>query len=360
MKKTAVMVVGLALALGVVITLRPGCRSPRAAVVPGQPTASSRRLIRVGYFPNITHSQAIVGMANGDFQKALGGDVHIEVKIFNAGPSVIEAMFAGEIDLAYIGPNPAINGYVRSSGAALRIVAGATSGGAGLVVRQDAGISDDRDFHDKRVASPQLGNTQDVALRGWLRTKVFVLKEKGGDVQVLPVQNPDQLMLFQKKELDAAWTVEPWVSRLIREGGGRLFLDERTLWPKGEFVTAHVIVSTPFLTANRDLVKAWLACHVEVTRWINGNLAAAKTVVNKELKRLTGKELPADVIDDAYGRLSVTYDPIQGSLLQSARSAFDAGFLGTTFPDLSRIYDLSVLNEVLREKNLPAIGDGAP
>jgi NitT/TauT family transport system substrate-binding protein len=360
MKRTAVAVVALALALVVVIALRPGCRRAKAAAMPAQPAAGRQRLIRVGYFPNITHSQAIVGMANGDFPKALGDDARIEVKIFNAGPSVIEAMFAGEIDLAYIGPNPTINGYVKSSGAALRIVAGATSGGAGLVVRQDAAINDDRDFHGKRVASPQLGNTQDVALRGWLRAKGFVLKEKGGDVQVLPVQNPDQLILFQKKELDAAWTVEPWVSRLIREGGGRLFLDERTLWSKGEFVTAHVIVSAPFLAANRDLVKTWLACHVEVTRWINGNLADAKTLVNRELKRLTGKELPADVIDDAYGRLSITYDPVQGSLLESARSAFDAGFLGTTFPDLSRIYDLSILNEVLREKNLPAIEDGAP
>jgi NitT/TauT family transport system substrate-binding protein len=319
--------------------------------------AQEKNVIRVGYFPNITHSQALVGLANGTFQKELGNDTKIETKLFNAGPSVIEALFAGEIDLSYIGPNPAINGYVKSDGVALRIVAGATSGGAGLVVRDDSGIKTKDDFHGRKIASPQLGNTQDVALRGWLKDNGFKLKEKGGDVQVVPIANPDQLTLFMKKEIDAAWTVEPWVSRLIREGNGRLFLDERTIWPNGDFVTAHIIASKKFLDAHPDIVKKWLAAHVEVTAWINSNLPEAKNMVNAEIKRLTGKALPEGVINDAFSRLKVTYDPIKSSLFNSARWAFEQGFLGDKMPDLSGIYDLKILSDVLKEKGAEPISE---
>jgi len=314
-------------------------------------------VIRVGFFPNITHSQAIVGIAKGTFQKALGDNVRIVANVFNAGPSAIEAMFAGELDLAYIGPNPAVNGYVKSNGEALRIVAGATSGGSALVVRNDAGINAIEDFHGKKIASPQLGNTQDVALRGWLKDKGFVLNDKGGDIQVIPISNPDQLTLFLKKEIDAAWTVEPWVSRLVKEGNGNIFLDERSIWPEGEFVTAHVIVHRKFLDNHRELVKKWIAAHVELTQWINENKPEAKKILNQELKRLTGKSLPDDIIDDAFGRLKITYDPIKSSLFTSVRWAFEQGFLGSKSPDISRIYDLSILNEVLKEKGLNPIKD---
>lgn len=317
--------------------------------------ADAAEIIRVGYFPNITHSQAIIGMENSSFKKALGENVEIRPIIFNAGPSVIEALFAGELDLAYIGPNPAINGYVKSKGQALRIIAGATSGGAGLVIRKDSGISSINDFNGRRIASPQLGNTQDVALRAWLRTNGIKIGEQGGEARVIPVNNPDQLTLFLKKEIDAAWTVEPWVSRLIREGNGVLFLDERTLWPKGEFVTAHVIVSTTFLKQHRDLVKSWISTHVELTQWIKTHPAEAKQIINSELQRITGKRLPKDVLNDAFGRLSITYDPVAASLFQSAQWAFREGFLGKTPPDLSGIYDLSILNEVLKEKGLPSV-----
>ena len=221
-------------------------------------------VIRVGAFPNITHPQAMVGKANGWFEKAMGSQVKIDWKSFNAGPSAIEALFAGAIDMTYVGPNPAINGYVRSNGQALRIVAGATSGGAALVVRNDSGIQKAQDFHGKRIASPQMGNTQDVALRAWLKSNGLKTNDKGGDVQVIPIANPDQLTLFLKKELDGAWAPEPWASRLIREANGRLFLDERTLWPNGQFITAHLIVSTKFLKEHPDLVKKWLAAHVEL------------------------------------------------------------------------------------------------
>jgi sulfonate transport system substrate-binding protein len=317
--------------------------------------ALGQTVVRVGAFPNITHPQAMVGKNEGWFEKALGNNVKIEWKSFNAGPSAIEALFAGALDITYIGPNPAITGYVRSQGEALRVVAGATSGGAALVVRNDSGIQKPEDFHGKRVASPQMGNTQDVALRAWLKAHGMKSADKGGDVMVMPMANPDQLTLFQKKELDAAWAPEPWATRLIKEGNGRLFLDERDLWPQGQFVTAHIIVSTKFLHEHPDIVKNFIRAHVELTEWISGHLPEAKKMLNDQIHKETGKPLSPALLDDAFGRLQVTYDPLRSSLLNSAHSAFEAGFLGKTMPDLSNLYDLSLLNQVLAEKKLKAV-----
>jgi NitT/TauT family transport system substrate-binding protein len=312
-------------------------------------------VIRAGHFPNLTHAQGVIGQANGWFDRALAPQAQVEWKVFNAGPSAIEALFAGAIDLTYIGPNPAVTGYVRSRGEALRIVAGATSGGAALVVRADSEVRRPEDFHGKRIASPQMGNTQDVALRAWLQAHGLKPREKGGDVQVLPIANPDQLTLFIKKEIDGAWAPEPWASRLIHEAGGRLFLDERDLWPNGQFVTTHLIVRTQFLREHRDLVKKWIEAHVELTEWINKHLPEAKRVLNQEIRRETGKALPQKVLDDSFSRLQVTYDPVRSSLFTSARWAFTAGFLGRTPPDLTGIYDLSILNEVLKERAAPPV-----
>jgi len=310
-------------------------------------------LIRVGAFPNITHSQPMIGKANGWFEKAMGPQAKIDWKTFNAGPSAIEALFAGAIDITYVGPNPTISGYVRSHGEALRVVAGAASGGAALVVRNDSGIQKADDFHGKKVASPQLGNTQDVALRAWLKAHGMKSRDKGGDVQVMPMANPDQLTLFLKKELDAAWAPEPWATRLVREGNGRLFLDERDLWPQGQFVVTDLIVSTKFLREHPDLVKNWIRAHVELTDWINGHLSEAKSLLNQQIQKETGKALPAGVLDEAFGRLEITYDPLRATLLSSARSAFEAGFLGAQMPDLSALYDLNALNQVMKEKGKP-------
>ncbi len=324
-------------------------------VLSSSAAAQSRPLIRAGHFPNLAHAQAMIGKANGWFDKALAPDAQITWKVFNAGPSAIEAIYAGEIDLAYIGPNPAISGYVRSHGQALRIVAGATSGGAALIVRADAGISKPEDLRGKKIASPQLGNTQDVALRAWLAQHGLKLREKGGDVMVLPIANPDQLTLFVRKQIDAAWAPEPWASRLIREANGKLFLDERQLWPGGQFVTAHVIVSTKFQRQHRALLRKWLKAHVELTEWITKNLSEAKRILNEQLRKETGKALPAQILDDSFSRLQVTYDPVRHSLLTSATRAFDAGLLGRERPNLSGIYDLAVLNEVLRQSGLKPV-----
>jgi NitT/TauT family transport system substrate-binding protein len=343
---------GLAV-LGVALLLAACTAASRA-------TPADRGTVRVGYFPNLTHATALIGMANGAFQKAVGPDVKVNATVFNAGPSVIEAMFAGQLDISYIGPNPAINGYVKSNGDALRIVAGAASGGAVLIVRSDAGINSAADFEGKRIASPQLGNTQDVALRHWLLANGHQLSETGGKTSVVPTANPDILTLFQKEEIDAAWVPEPWGARLELEANGRLFLDERDLWPGGQFATTLLIVSREFLTQHPGIVKDFIAAHVETTQWINQHPEDAKRIANQEIERLTGKPLPSAVLDKAWSRMQVTYDPIQQSLLTSAEWAFDAGFLGDEKPDLSMIFDLSILNQVLREKALPVVGEASP
>lgn len=315
----------------------------------------AQTVVRVGAFPNITHAQAMIGKANGSFDRALGPGTKIEWKSFNAGPSAIEALLAGAIDMTYVGPNPAINGYVRSNGEALRVVAGATSGGAALVVRADSGITKAEDFHGKRIASPQLGNTQDVSLRAWLKTNGLKPRDKGGDVEVMPIANPDQLTLFLKKEIDAAWAPEPWVSRLVHEANGRIFLDERSIWPNGQFLTTELVVSTKFLQTHPDLVKKWLRAHVDVTEWINAHPIEARQILNQQIQKETGKALGPAVLDDAFGRLQVTYEPLRGPLQHAAQLAFDAGFLGRQMPDLSRLYDLTLLNEALSQAGKKAV-----
>ena len=311
--------------------------------------------VRVGAFPNITHAQAMVGKANGWFDKAMGPTVKVQWTSFNAGPSAMEALFAGAIDMTYVGPNPAINGYVRSNGEALRVVAGAASGGASLIVRNDSGIQGPQDFHGKRVASPQFGNTQDVALRNWLKKNGLKTNDRGGDVQIVPMANPDQLTLFLKKDLDAAWAPEPWATRLVHEGNGRLLVDERSLWPNGQFVIGLLVVNQKFLKAHPELVKNWIRAHVELTDWVNAHPAEAKKLLNEQIQRETNKALPADVLNEAFSRLQPTYDPLHAALNTAAQQAFEDGFLGRRMPDLSGLYDLTLLNEVLAEKKRKAM-----
>jgi NitT/TauT family transport system substrate-binding protein len=324
-------------------------------------TIISSKVIRIGYFPNLNHAQAVIGVGSGDFQKVLSKDgIKIETFVFNAGPSAIEALFANQIDIAYVGPNPAINGYIASNGQDLKIIAGAASGGAVFVVRNDAGINSPKDFANKKFASPQLGNTQDVALRKYLLDNGYKTVENGGNVTVVPVANSDILTLFLKKEIDGAWVPEPWGARLVKEGNGKIFLDERSLWPGGKFVTANVAVSSDYLKNNPDVIKKLLAAHVNETTWINDHKEEAIKSFNTELKKLTGKTIAEDELRDALSRLDITYDPLKLTLFRSANSAYDLGFLakGKPRPDLSGIFDLMILDEVLKKKGLKTIEGG--
>jgi len=321
----------------------------------GNSIGSESKVLRIGYFPNINHAQAVIGLGNGDFQKVLGDDIKVKPQLFNAGPSAIEALFADQIDVTYIGPNPAINGYAVSNGEGLRIISGAASGGAVFVVRNDAGINSVHDFANKKFASPQLGNTQDVALRKYLLDNGYKTKEKGGNVEVLPVKNADILTLMIKKDIDGAWVPEPWGAKLVKEANGRIFLDERELWPEGAFVTAHIIARTDYLENNPRIISKLLEAHIDETNWINENPDEAIQVFNVELKRLTGNTIPEDEFEEGFSRMTLTWDPVKESLFQSASDAFDIGYLGEERPDLSEIYDLRILDEVLGEKGLPEI-----
>ena len=316
------------------------------------------KTLRIGYFPNINHAQAVIGLNNGDFQKTLGNQTKIETIVFNAGPSAIEALLANRIDATYIGPNPTINGYVASGGKDVKIISGVTSGGASFVVRNDAGIQSVKDLGGKKFASPELGNTQDISLRKYIVNNGYKTAENGGNVTVVPVANADILTLFLKKEIDGAWVPEPWATRLVKEANGKIFVDERDLWPpQGKFVTANLIVRTDYLNQNPDVIKKLLEAHVNETLWINKNKEKALIDFNTELKKITGKTIANDVLTNALTKLEFTFDPIKISLFKDANDAYDLGFLakGNARPDLSNIYDLTNLNKVLEEKNLPSI-----
>ena len=246
------------------------------------PVETSVDTLRIGYFPNINHAQAVIGLGKGDFQKTLG-NVKIETQIFNAGPSAIEAVFANRIDVTYVGPNPAINGYIKSEGQDLRIIAGASSGGAVFVVRNDSGISRTQDFAGKKFASPQLGNTQDVALRAYLLKNGYKTSENGGNVQVIPAKNADIVTMMAKKDIDGAWVPEPWGVKLVKETNGKIFLDERNLWPDGKFVTALIVVRTDYLHSHPDVIKKLLEAHVDETIWINSNREEAIKIFNEQI-----------------------------------------------------------------------------
>jgi NitT/TauT family transport system substrate-binding protein len=267
--------------------------------------------------------------------------VGIEWKHFNAGPSAMEALLAGALDLTYVGPSPAINVHVRSGGKAIRIVSGAASGGALLIVRKGAGITTAEHLRKKKVAAPEIGNTQDVALRHWLKTAGLRPVNQGGDVEVLAIKNPDILSLFQRQALDAAWVPEPWATRLLHEGDGEILLDERTLWPSGEFTTVVLVARTEFLEAHRELVERFVQAHRELTDWITQHPEEAKAQVNQGLAVWLGQPLPAPVLDEAWERITFTVDPVAASMATSAAWAWELGYVpGEAAPTLDGLFDV--------------------
>jgi NitT/TauT family transport system substrate-binding protein len=308
--------------------------------------------LKLGYFPNITHATAIVGVESGIFQKALGPGVTFTVSSFNAGPAASEALLNGAIDATFIGPNPAINAFAKSKGAAIRIIAGATSGGAHLVVRPE--ITSAADLRGKKLSSPQLGNTQDVALRTWLADNGLVTtKEGGGDVSILPQDNAQTLDAFKSGQIDGAWVPEPWATRLVQEGGGKVLVDEKTLWPGGQYVTTHLIVRTDYLQAHPDIIRALLAGEIEANDLVNSDPAQAQALTNRGIKKITTKTIADKVITAAWPNLTFTVDPIASSLKGSADHATKVGLLDPV--DLTGIYDLTLLNELLQAAGKPPV-----
>jgi NitT/TauT family transport system substrate-binding protein len=318
--------------------------SPTARAEGGQSSAAAETTLRLGYFPNVTHAPALVGIHDGILARALGGSAALDAAPFNAGPEAVEALFAGAIDATFIGPNPAINAYARSGGDAVRIVAGTTSGGAFLVVSPD--IASAEDLRGKTVASPQLGGTQDVALRSWLLSQGLETDTaQGGDVSIAPQANPDTLTAFQAGEIAGAWVPEPWATRLVQEGGGTVLVDERDLWPGGEYVTTHLLVATEFLEDHPDVVRGLVEGLVDTVDAIEADPAAAQASANAAIAAVTDKPLPQQVITAAWENLTFTVDPIASSLQKSADDAIAVGLLDPV--DLAGIYDLTILDEVL-------------
>ncbi|HEV7535178.1 MAG TPA: ABC transporter substrate-binding protein [Acidimicrobiia bacterium] len=309
--------------------------------------------LRLGYFNNITHAPAIVGLEKGIFADKLGPGVTLTPSVFNAGPAAVEAVFSGAIDATFVGPNPAINAYAKSKGEAVRIVSGATSGGAFLVVNPS--ITRAADLKGKKVASPQLGNTQDVALRSWLKANTLSSDTQGGgDVSVVPQDNAQSLEAFKAGTIAGAWVPEPWATRMVQEGKGKVLVDEKTLWPGGQFVTTQLMVRTGFLKDHPDVVQHLLEGQVAATDFINANPAEAKTLANQAIQKVAGKALPQAVLDAAWPNMTFTNDPIAASLRKGADNAKAVGLLdGAT--KLDGIYDLTLLNKVLKAAGKPEV-----
>jgi len=293
-------------------------------------------VLRVGYFPNVTHAQGVIGAqttreGHGWFEQRLGPGVAVEWFPFNAGPSAMEAIFAGAIDLTYVGPSPALNAYIRSEGDEIRVLAGAAEGGAALVVAGHGPIHAPADFRGRRIATPQLGNTQDVAARSWLKKQGFRITLTGGDVIVLPVANADQLGLFQRGQVDGVWTVEPWVTRLERDGGGRIFLEQ------SDAVTTVLVSSVKLLRTRPELARQFLAAHVALTAWIAAHPTRAQQLVAAGLTAATGRPMPVALVAASWPRLHFTarIDPAQfAALVADAQSV---GFLRDAIP-LGRLF----------------------
>lgn len=297
---------------------------------------------RLGYLPNLTHAQALVGSADGTFARALPQG-RLDVKRFNAGPGATEAVLAGDLDAAYVGSAPAINAFVRSHGA-LRVISGAASGGAIFVTRT---AKAPEELKGKRVASPQVGSSPDVALRRWLWSKGLGIDAGAAGVTVTPLSNPDILNMLRRGQLEGAWVPEPWGARLLAEAGAHLLVDERVLWEGGRFPTTVLVASSQALTRRRKDVKAILRAHVELTRRANADLAGFQRLANVAYAALTGKALPERVVADAFSRIELLTDPMAAQLAEAASHAVELGFLPAS--EAGGLVDRSLLDEVLTE-----------
>jgi NitT/TauT family transport system substrate-binding protein len=336
----SVAALALALTSACATTAKDTVGAAQPATLTGSATAPE---LRLGYFANVTHASAVYGVGAGVFARALGSTA-LKTQVFNAGPAAVEALFGGALDAAYLGPNPAINAFAKSRGQAIRIVAGATSGGAALVVRP--GITSPGQLRGKRIASPQTGGTQDVALRTYLVKHGLKTDLRGaGDTTIVAEDNSQTLQLFKARGIDGAWVPEPWASRLVLEGGGRVLVDEKSLWPQRRFVTTHLVVRTAYLDAYPATVKALLRGEIAANKQILADPVGAKTVINAQLRQLTGTALKPATIDRAFSEITVTEDPIASSLRTSAGNAFATGLV--TKADLKGIYDLRLLDELV-------------
>lgn len=330
-----------------------GCSSSDASANATQSGNGVASTLRLGYFPNVTHAVPVLGVDEGLYAKALG-KTKLDTQTFNAGPAATQALLSGAIDAVYVGPNPAINAFSKSNGEAVRLIAGGASGGAGLVVSNK--INSISDLAGKTIATPQLGGTQDIAAKYFLKQNGFTVNGSGAkNVTIVAQDNSQTLDLFKQGRIDGGWLPEPWLTRVVVQGGGHVLIDEKTQWPGGQFITTNLLVSTKFLKQYPQTVKALLEGQVDTAEWIKSNQGTAATDLDSALKKLTGKALPAGVATKALGNVTLGWDPYASSLQTVADHAVDVGLLKKT--DLKGIYDLTLLNEVLKAKGQPAVSD---
>ena len=329
------------------LTLTAACGSGSAtSAAPATKTASgTAATLRLGYFANVTHASAVYGIASGGFQKALGGTA-LKPSVFSAGPVAIEALRGGGLDAAFVGPNPAVNGFAQTKGKLLRIVAGTTSGGAALVVKSS--ITSVDQLAGKKIATPQLGNTQDVAAKSYF-------KDKGVAVTIVNQENAQTLDLFKSGQIDGGWVPEPWASRLVLDGGGKVLVNEASLWPEGRFVTTQLVVRKAYLDEFPGTVAALIKGLIDANEAVATKSAAVQATINAQLKKDTGKALSPAVLSAAFANLTPTIDPIASSLATSAKHAELIGLLKPV--DLKGIYDLTILNKLLAAAGKPVISD---
>ena len=360
MKRSLTSKVAAALAAGLAIATLSAGTGTAATPAPTLPKLKNAKVVRVGFFANVTHGSALIAQEKKFFERFLK-NTKIEYVAFNAGPAVIEAMKGGSIDISFIGPNPAVAGYVSTRGSLLRIVAGSTTGGAQFITKQN--ITTVADLKGKTFATPQLGNTQDVALRSYLKSKGYTTSILGsGDVNIAPTANASTLDLFKNGSIDGAWVPEPWASRLVLEANGRVFLDEKSLWPKGKFVTTNIIATQSFLKSYPGTVRSLLQAVQYTNTWAKANTAAAKDAVQAQLLKWSGKKLSDEVINRAWPSLTFTLDPVAAQLADSTDAAVEAGTLTNVGSrGIAGIYDLRLLNQLMKfqkKKTYKAAGLG--
>jgi len=320
------------------------------------PANNSVPTVRIGYFANLNHAPALIGLSNGDFQKFVGPSTKVQTTLFTSGSPEMTALLANKIDIAYVGPSPAVNAYLASNGTALQIVSGVANGGAVFVVRNASNISSVKDFGGKTFAAPGIGNTQDIALRHYLLANGYNIAP-AGNVTVVDTSNANIVALMEKGQVDGAWVPEPWGAILVADADAHIFLNEASLWPNG-FSTTELVVSTSFLQAHPDVVREVVTANLYETQWIQNNPQQAAVTLNNVLGNLTGGPVGLPMIQAAMTRLSFTDSPLGASVLQQAQNAFALNDLGSTAPttqSLSGLYNLNILNSLLKEYGLPQV-----
>ncbi len=305
--------------------------------------------IRLAFFPNVGHAVPIIGLEQDIFYEKLGSEITVEKKIFDSGPQVIESFFARAIDVAYVGPGPAINGFLKSENHNIVILAGAASGGASFVVHPDSDIQSAADFSGKRIAAPQIANTQDVSLRHYLSEHGFTTAEKGGSVVVLNISNPEIYTLFIKSDIDAAWVPEPWATIFVNELGGKRLFYEEELWPENQFASVLLVARADYVESNPKIIQKLLQAHHDTIQWINSNPEQTVTIFNEFVKRELGKAFPDYIISEALTHIEITSDPIPNSIHTFAERADSLGYLGRDGYSLEGIFYDTTLNEQKKE-----------